>query len=407
MKLLVGREVRLLVVANFLIAVGDSLLAIVLAVWTKDLTGSNSFAGGIYVALLIPSLAGPAAGPMIDTFPARRILVCANAITIAALAPMMLGSQTPGVWLLFAVALVYGALAVIYQGCRTVIVVQVVPPNQVSRVNSVLRTSRVMLSLVGPVIGVAIYSSFGGPIVATVAAITLGGSIVCLMYMPTRKASQHPDGVLDRRFSAGARYIVASRGLRLFLGGIVLALSVVGLFSVVELPVLDHLGLSATYLGPLTGLEGLGALGGGVLAPRLCDSVGEVRLVAIGCVLQATAGLLLVTGSLVPLLVAVILYGAGLPMTLIGMDTMFMNRTPIHLQGRVSTAVEALTGIPLVFSFAVASGAVAFINFRLIALVMAVGTLLALPLMMKARLHDGESPSASPFSEGATSIESS
>ena len=59
--------------------VGDSLMLIVLAVWVKDLTGSNGAAGATFFWLAIPSLAAPLIGLVVDRLKRRTVLVCGNA----------------------------------------------------------------------------------------------------------------------------------------------------------------------------------------------------------------------------------------------------------------------------------------------------------------------------------------
>ena len=63
-KLLAHRDARLLLTGQTLSAFGDWAMFIVLAVWTKALTGSNSDAGLVFFALALPSLFSPLAATL-------------------------------------------------------------------------------------------------------------------------------------------------------------------------------------------------------------------------------------------------------------------------------------------------------------------------------------------------------
>jgi len=57
---------------------GDSLMLIVLAVWVKELTGSNGAAGLTFFFLAAPSLLAPLAGIYVDRVRRRTVLLWGN-----------------------------------------------------------------------------------------------------------------------------------------------------------------------------------------------------------------------------------------------------------------------------------------------------------------------------------------
>ena len=50
---------------------GDTAMLLVLAMWAKELTGSNAVAGSVFAALVLPSLLAPLGGVLIDRFRRR------------------------------------------------------------------------------------------------------------------------------------------------------------------------------------------------------------------------------------------------------------------------------------------------------------------------------------------------
>ena len=60
--LLRNRDFRLLFAGQTLSMFGDMAMLLVLAMWAKDLTGSNGIAGSVFAALVVPSLLAPLAG---------------------------------------------------------------------------------------------------------------------------------------------------------------------------------------------------------------------------------------------------------------------------------------------------------------------------------------------------------
>ncbi|MEK8225187.1 MFS transporter [Oerskovia sp. M15] len=71
------RPFRFLTVAWGFTNFADSVLAIIFAVWVKDLTGSNGTAGLIFAALGLPALVSPLLGQVADRVSRRRMMIVA------------------------------------------------------------------------------------------------------------------------------------------------------------------------------------------------------------------------------------------------------------------------------------------------------------------------------------------
>ena len=88
--------------------IGDSLMLIVLAIWVKDLTGSNGAAGLTFFFLAIPALVAPLFGMFVDRFKRRTLLFWGNLVSAFAVAPLFLVHDRDDVWIIYPVAFLYG-----------------------------------------------------------------------------------------------------------------------------------------------------------------------------------------------------------------------------------------------------------------------------------------------------------
>lgn len=67
--------------------IGDSLMLIVLAIWVKELTGSSGAAGLVFFFMVLPTLASPLAGMLVDRARRRTVLIWGNLASAAILTP--------------------------------------------------------------------------------------------------------------------------------------------------------------------------------------------------------------------------------------------------------------------------------------------------------------------------------
>ena len=86
-------DFRLLFAAVFATMFGESALLLVLAIWVKDLTGSNSLAGITLFAIVAPALVAPILGWVVDRFRRRPFLITVILATVAILLPLLLGAR--------------------------------------------------------------------------------------------------------------------------------------------------------------------------------------------------------------------------------------------------------------------------------------------------------------------------
>src|SRR3954451_4794055 len=99
------RDARIFLAGWTLSVFGDWAMFIVLGVWTKDLTGSNSAAGLVFFALGVPSLLAPFAGLVVDRLKRRPLLIGIYAAEALVVLGLLFVHDRGDVWIIYAVAL--------------------------------------------------------------------------------------------------------------------------------------------------------------------------------------------------------------------------------------------------------------------------------------------------------------
>src|SRR5207237_9477752 len=75
---------------------------IVLGVWAKDLTDSNSAAGLVFFALAAPSLFSPLAGFVVDRLSRRRVMIWTYSAEAVVVLLLLFVHDRSDLWLLYA-----------------------------------------------------------------------------------------------------------------------------------------------------------------------------------------------------------------------------------------------------------------------------------------------------------------
>ena len=107
-----NRDLRVLFVAQVVSFMGDWFTFVALAGMIKDATGSEFLVSLAYVSFSLPSfLASPIAGPVVDRFDRRRLLLVVSALQARRRARPAHGDRPIAVWPLFVFQGTISALA--------------------------------------------------------------------------------------------------------------------------------------------------------------------------------------------------------------------------------------------------------------------------------------------------------
>ncbi|MFG2513953.1 MFS transporter [Streptomyces sp. NPDC048584] len=373
MKSLLGRRgFRTIFVALTVSMLAESVLILALGVWVKELTGSDGLAGATFLALSAPMLVAPLAGWVVDRIPRRVIFVALNLITAGLLLPLLVVRQESDLWIVYTVAVGYGLSYIVLGATVSALVPELVPADLLPEANSALQTVKQALRLLGPLIGAGLFSLLGGAKLAAVCAVCfLVAGVVGMLLGAGQQVVRIPE-TADRptwssEVGAGLAHLVRDPVLRKV--AVCSALSMIGLgvgeslyFAYVD----QGLGRDAAFLGVLVSAQGVGGVAGGVASARIVRRFGEVGAVGVGIALFALGSLALIQPTLWLALPASVLIGMGLPVSMVGTNTLLQRRTPAHLLGRAATALDALVSGPQALAIGAGAVLVGVVDYRLL-----------------------------------------
>ncbi|MFM9447381.1 MFS transporter [Streptomyces acidiscabies] len=370
---------------------GTSALWLVSGVWVKDLTGSDGLAALCVLAMWAPTLAGPLLGALADRFP-RRPLLIASSLFLAALLPVLLAVDSPGlVWLVLGVLLVYGATGVVNDAAEAALVANTLPASLLGDFNGLRMAITEGMKLVSPLVGAGLYTVYGGPAVVLLDAATFvvaagvyaglrGGSSGSRRSIPVRATEVERPAPF-----AGARHLWAHPRLRplVLAGGF--SMLCAGLNGALIYAVIDGLGHSPSYAGVLYAVQGAGSVSVGLLSGRALRWLGERRFAVWGIGVTAVAVALRAVPSDGVALLSSAAIGAGLPCVLIAALTAVQRETPDAVLGRTVATANTLVYAPNVIGLGVGAGLVELVGHRPVLVVLGVTWLTVGPLLLRGR----------------------
>jgi MFS family permease len=359
--------------------VGESALVLVLAIWVKDLTDSNSLAGLTLFAVGAPVLAAPLLGWVVDRFRRRPFLVAVVVATALVVAPLMLVRDRDDVWIIYVVGVLYGASMIMVSAALSALIKEMLPADLLAEANGILQTARQGLRLIGPLGGAGLFSAVGGPAVAalSMACLVLGAAGIAAVKVAEARPAP-PELHWLGEVAAGVRHLLGPPALRTATVGLVIAVTVVGFVETLIFAYVDEgLHRGAAFVSVIVCVQGVGGLAGGLLAARVIGRFGEISTVALGMFGFAVTFALLTYPHLVLAFVAAVVAGVAIPLALVGFNTLMQRITDGAVMGRVAAASEVVIGGPNTLSIVVGAALVAVVDYRLLFAFMAVVTGLA------------------------------
>ncbi|MGC4744395.1 MFS transporter [Micromonospora sp. DT201] len=365
----------------------ESILLLALAIWVKDLTGSNGLAGGTIFAVVAPMTLAPLIGWFVDRYPRRPFFVAANVITAALLTPLFLVGDAGDVWIVYLVAALYGLSSITLGAALSGLIRELVPVELLAEANGVLQTVRQGMRLIGPLVGAALYAALGGWALAGIGMVGFLTAAAVVMALPTPQ--QVPPTMRLRwpaELGAGLRHLAGEPALRRALLGYGLGSLVMGFSESLIFAYVDQgLNRDAAFVGVLVTVQGVGGLLGGLCSPALVRRLGEVGTLAAGVAFFSPAALALAYPDLRLAFAAVLLAGVSLPLTMVGLHTLIQRRTPSALVGRVAAATQAVVSGPQAFSIGAGALLVGFLDYRVLFALVGVATLAAGSYLWRGR----------------------
>ncbi|MEV5447889.1 MFS transporter, partial [Streptomyces sp. NPDC052644] len=311
---------RRLYVGDALSGFGDTALLLALGIWVKDLTGSNSAAGAVFLAMGLPVLFAPLAGRQIDRVRRKPLLMATNAIAGLAVLALLLVRTAEHTWIIYGVAIVHGCVATVLMAGRNALLKDLLPDSDLGSANAAFGTLFGFTRILAPLVGSGIYAAFGGHLLALIDALTFLAAITALA---TVRVVESPPERSGERFGtellAGLRHIRSVPLLSQVTVVSAVAFGAVGflepiIFVVVE----DGLHRPAAFFGVIVSVQGIGSIVAGFTGAWLLRRVGEARAIGgaliglgVGCAALAVGATAVVLGGAVGIGLAVTWFSIG------------------------------------------------------------------------------------------------
>ena len=355
---------------------GDRAMFLALGVWVKELTGSSAAAGLVFFAYTVPGLVSPLFGAVVDRVRARRLMIGLNLAGAIILAPLVGVDGRGQLWVIYLVTLVYGAIAWMFYSAQSAYLTRLLPPELLGDANAALQVTGEGMRLFAPLVGAGLFAAFGGPTVAALDAATFVLAALSLLVIRHREQRPVPsEHHLRAQVAAGARHIAASPGLLRIVTATAVVMLVVGFTETLVFSVIQHgLHRSPAFFGVLSSAQGLGAVGGGIVAGLMLRRHGDGRVMGLGMLLFAVGAASMLVPRVGVVLVGFAIAGCGISWAVVGYVTAVQLRTPAALQGRVSSAADVLIGVPQTVSIALGAGLVGIVDYRALIVLMAAVT---------------------------------
>jgi predicted MFS family arabinose efflux permease len=225
------------------------------------------------------------------------------------------------------------------------------PPHLWERANALDSSGYVISSLVASPLAGTLVGVFGGEWALAATGAVFAAAAVVMLGLPDPAAAPRAGGSVVRNAWLGLRYVMRNPTLR----GLALTLSMSSIGGGILIVALPFLVLNRLHQGPATvgflwGGEGAAGLISVLIVGRLSSQGRERQLVLAGIAISAVAlGVLPFSRSLLPVVVAVLLFGVANGPFDIGLFTLRQRRTDPAWFGRAFAVSMALNyvGLPI------------------------------------------------------------
>ncbi len=373
---------------------GDSVLYLTLAIWAKDLTGSDAAAGLVFLFLGLPVFLAPFAGQIADRYSRRRLVVLSNLGAGVVVLSLWFVGGPDQLWLIYLVTFVYGLLNYLTGAAGSGLVRDMLADDQLATGNGILNTIDQGLRLLSPLVGAGAYVLFGGFAIALVTFASLMVAAAILSTLRIEETPSSPEGeTFWEEVTAGARHIRSVPILTRITLALAFAFAMTGLANTTIFAVIEQgLGRSSEFFGVLAAIQGGGSVVGGITAAPLIHRWGERMTVAVGLTVLGAGMALAVVPSIAFVVVGVVMVGVSIPWFVVGFVTLRQRLTPARLQGRVSSASAIALNGPQTVGTALGAVLIGLIDYRALMVAMAVSvTISALPVLA-GRANPAEEP---------------
>jgi Na+/melibiose symporter-like transporter len=364
--LLREHDVRLIVSAVGISALGDFLLWIPLTLHLQEMTDSGFAVAALFLALWSPVvILAPLAGLLVDRMEARAVLLVASLAQAAIAAAMALALDSVAAILVLAALL--GAGFAVAQPAEFALVPLIGRDDRLTEINGLVETARYAGMTAGPAIG-GVLAGLGG----TEAAMLVNAgtfavvALAALLLRARRPPELRAEGAERDRARDGVVYLFRDRTLGLVLSVVFVSLLFLTASATAEVFFLkEDLEVSDAVYGLVFGAWTIGMVAGALVVARRVPAAGLALGVLVAVAVQG-AGLGLPTVWLVVAFGAAMWFvgGVGHGVKNVLARTLIQQRVPSRLHGRAFAAYNGMRNGAELFALAGGGALVAAIGGR-------------------------------------------
>ena len=287
------------ILAAMMIArIAQSMVAIVIVLFTLGTYGSPALAGIVTLAATLPGLlVSPIAGALLDRHGRMRLIRLDYLVAMSALALIavlaLAGALPP--WLLIVITAVSSLTAILSAtGLRSLFPI-IVPAHLWERVNAVDSNGYVVATIFGPPLAAGLVTVFGGPAALIGTAVAFGFAALAMVGIPDPPTAVESTGRLLRDALDGLHYAWRNPTIR-GLAFSISSLNIAGGITTIVIPliVLDRLGYSEVLVGLTFALSGVAGMVSAIAFGRMDTRGREWPLLVYPMVVLAPALALLI-----------------------------------------------------------------------------------------------------------------
>lgn len=321
---------------------GQWMSNVTTAIVAFDLTGSASMVGLVSVAQFAPQLVlAPISGRLADQgdpvrqIIAGRLLILSSGVGTAMCIWLCGGvDKLPGAWVLLLAALVVGLGTVLGGPAMQSIVPTLVRPNEIAAAVTLNSTPMTIARAAGPAVAAALLVGIG-PVAAFAAAASMNMVLVVVLMVVRVPRPPRATGT-DYRATAGIRYVLRDRSLRLGMVCTAAAALVAEPALTLAPSIAARLDAGTQFVGLIASCFGIGCAVG--------IAITAIARRLVGSAVVATAGLTTSGASLIVVALAdsqpstalsFVLCGIGMTCAFTSASVMIQQRVRSEYRGRV------------------------------------------------------------------------
>ncbi len=351
------RDYRLLLSAGLISLTGDWILRTGLVFRVYAETGSTLASGGLLLASFVPTVVlGSLAGVFVDRWDRRRAMIVLNLLNALALLPLLSVRDERTIWIAYLVVLAQSCLQQFFVPAEQSLIPELIEPRRLLTANALNSQIRDVARLLGAALGGVLAAAGGLALLALTDAATFlvaAALVRRVRHRAVRAPIVRATGAVRRlatEWADGLRLCTAGRAMRaLFVFALVTQVGE-GLMSTLFAPfVRTELGGDAQVYGLIVSSQAVGGIVGGLVAAAVGSRLSAATMWGAGAALFGLVDLTLfcyplVSDSLVPAFVCMILVGIPGAFTVAGSMTVLQRLTQDASRGRVLGALGAVEG---------------------------------------------------------------